>query len=236
MNLWSKYGLFIMMVMIYNPYIMLSQTNIKVGYIGGFTSAPDLNGIISNFNEDFVSKHGGKIYDELDRVKSLHGLEIGIRHRINNVGFELSWHNMSDKSDMYGELPTNPTFQTKWFTSLTEYALGVENYFGKLGYGAAIGYRTLRIKTDIKGAQRKKRAISTQSGLVSRFYLLFQYPGEKVGIAFKPYVQVPLKSLSLTDFDRELNLLADDAYQVSNPIEEKFTLFGISIVLYNGRQ
>ena len=114
--------------------------------------------------------------------------------------------------------------------------MGVENYFGNLGYGASLGYRTVRIKTDISGAPRKKRSVTSESGFGSKFYLIFQFPGEKVGIAFKPYVQVPLKNLDISNFDQELNVQLDDSYMAVRPQEERFFMYGLSIVLYNGRQ
>ena len=116
------------------------------------------------------------------------------------------------------------------------YSFGLENYIGKFGYGAAIGYRTARIKTDIVGAPRKKETITAESGFASKFYLIFQYPGEKVGIAFKPYVQVPLTNIDISSFDQELNIQLDKNYVAAKPLEERFFIYGISIVLYNGKQ
>lgn len=217
-------------------FIGQCQLNIKVGYTGGFTQAPDLNNIVNMFNENFSSKYGGKLDDALNEIKSMHGLELGLRYRLNKVGLELSWHNMSDKSDVIGTLSNGSSFQDKWFTSLTEFSLGLENYFGKFGYGASIGHRTARIKTDILGAPRKKKTITTESGFASKFYLIFQFPGEKVSIAFKPYVQVPLKDLDVSSFDQELNVQLDRNYVANKPFDERFFIYGISIVLYNGRQ
>ena len=94
----------------------------------------------------------------------------------------------------------------------------------------------MRMKTDISGTQRKKRLVVDESGLASKFYLIFQFPGEKVGIAFKPYVKFPIKNLDISAFDQELNVQLDKTYVATKPQEERFFLFGISIVLYNGRQ
>jgi hypothetical protein len=218
------------------PYSLFSQVNIKVGYIGGFIKAEAINKTINDFNENFTSKYNGILNDALDEVKSLHGLEIGLRYRMKNVGMELSWHNMSDKSDVFGTLVSNVNFQDKWFTSLTEYSFGLENHIGKFGYGASLGFRTLKIRTDITGAPRKKQTITSESGFASKFYILYQYPGEKVGIAFKPYVQVPLSNFDIGNFDQELNVQLDKNYISNKPLDERFFIYGISIVLYNGKQ
>ena len=213
------------------------QLNIKVGYSNGFLDAPVLNKMVTDFNEGFVKKiGGGSIDDQLDWFKSIHGLEVGLRYRINKVGFELSWNSMSDKSDVFGTLQNKSAFQDKWFLSLTEYSAGIENYFGHFGYGASIGYRTARMKTDITGAPRKKKSILEESGFASKFYLIFQFGGDRVGIAFKPYIQTPFKHLDVSSFDQELNVQFDDAYRAVKPQEERFFMYGISIVLYNGRQ
>lgn len=213
------------------------QLNIKVGYSNGITNAPVLNKVVTDFNDGFVKKFsGGSLDDKLDIFKSMHGLEIGLRYRMNKVGFELSWNSMSDKSDVFGKLQNMSNFQDKWYLSMTEYSAAIENYFGHFGYGASMGYRTVRMKTDITGAPRKKKSVLEDSGFANKFYLIFQFGGDKVGIAFKPYVQVPLRNLDISNFDQELNYQFDDAYIAIRPQEDRFFMYGISIVLYNGRQ
>ncbi|MCZ2100252.1 MAG: hypothetical protein LC107_01785 [Chitinophagales bacterium] len=218
------------------PLTAYNQFNIKIGYSGGYTKAPEMNDIVSRYNLDFESKYGGKLDDPLDEIKMLHGLEIGARYRMGSVGFELTWNSLSDRSDAYGALASGTRIQSKWFTSLTEYSLGIENYIGNFGYGAAFGYRTLRIKSAIEGTQRKKSSIVSTSGMTSKFYLLFQIPGEVVALAFKPYVEIPLKASDITNFEQSLFYRVDETYKPSQPTLERYMMFGLSIVLYNGPQ
>jgi hypothetical protein len=225
-----------LVLMLFLPTITFCQFNIKIGYIGGFTKAPDMNGIISKFNDEFVSKYNGKLDDNLNEIKFLNGLEVGTRYRLNNVGFELTWNSMITKSDAFGALASGNRVQSKWYTSFTQYALGIENYIGNFGYGAAFGYRTARIKTAIEGTQRKKAEVVSQSGWTSRFYLLYQIPSNIVALAIKPYVEIPLKNLDITNFDQELFYKIDKSYVSPKPINERFMMYGISIVLYNGPQ
>ncbi len=218
-------------------YTMQGQINIKVGYAGAFTKAPVLNKIVDDFNANFLkTQTQGRLDDPLDQFRSLHGLEVGLRYRMKSVGFEVSWQSVNDKSDVVATLSNKSNFQDKWYLSLTEFSFGIENYFGRLGYGAALSYRTARLKTDISGAPRKKRTVTDVSGFGSKLYLIFQFPGEKVGIAFKPFIQVPLKSLDISNFDQELNSQLDNTWVATRPQEERFFMYGISIVLYNGRQ
>ena len=211
---------------------LTAQWNIKVGYAGGFMKAPVLNGVVDKFNNKYPN-----FEDKFETFKSIHGLEIGLRYRLRTVGFEATWNSMSARSDFVGKSPgSNSNFQDKWFMSMTEYSIGLENYIGNFGYGATLGYRTFRMKTDITGATRKKRVVVEESGLASKFYLLYQVAGNKVGIAFKPYVQFPLQELDISNFDQDLNVQLDDAYNAEKPQLEKFFMYGISIVLYNGKQ
>ena len=236
MKFWKIWSATILII-VFLDQTAYTQINIKVGYTGGFTKAPVLNKIVNDFNQSFISKNtNGRLDDVLDEVRSLHGLEIGLRYRLNSVGFEASWCSISDKSDVFGVLDDKTNFSDKWYTSLTEFSLGLENYFGKFGYGASIGYRTARIKTDIAGAPRKKRLVTNESGLAPKLYLIFQFPGDKVGIAFKPYVQFPINKLDVSSFDQELNAQLDKNYIAVSPQDEKFLIYGISIVLYNGKQ
>lgn len=212
-------------------YSLQGQTNVKVGYVGGWTKAPVLNKIVDDFNLRYPT-----LEDNLDRNTSMHGIELGVRYRMKSVGVELSWASMTDRSDVYGSIPVYGSFTDKWFLSLTNYSLGIENYFGHFGYGASIGYRTARIKTNIEGAKTKKRTVTNESGFSNSFYLIYQVGGSNTGIAFKPYVQFPIKNLNVGDFDRELNIQIDPNYAAPTPQNEKFFIYGISVVLYNGRQ
>ncbi|MEZ4909239.1 MAG: hypothetical protein R2774_00090 [Saprospiraceae bacterium] len=214
---------------------LYSQLNLKVGYNGVKLNPKKTIEIIDKFNTTLLSQ-STTLHDDLNKIKNMHGIEIGLRYRIRNIGFELSWSSISTKNDVYATLSNDQLFQDKWYYSLTEYSLGVENYFGKLGYGAALGYQTYRIKTDITGVQRKKSPVVTESGATSKFYLIFQFPGDLVGIAFKPYFQIPLGKYNISSFDQTLNEQIQEGYQSTGNYDEDMQLFGISILLYNGRQ
>lgn len=214
---------------------LLAQLNLKVGYNGARVNAKKTNEIIDQFNKTLLAQ-STNFHDDLNTIKFMHGIEIGLRYRLRNIGFELGWSSISSKGDVYANLVDNKLFQDKWYYSLTEYSAGVENYFGKFGYGASIGYQTYRIKTDITGVQRKKSLIEAENALTSKLYLIFQFPGDLVGIAFKPYVQIPLGKYNISAFDQSLNEQIQAGYQSTGNYEEDMKLFGISILLYNGKQ
>lgn len=200
------------------------QFNIKVGYNAIFIEAPNLNRMVDIYNSSLENP-----YDKLDKFTSLHGLELGLRYRIGNTGFEASWHSGLNTSDVYAQIGGS-NFSKKYWISLTEYALQAENYLGYFGFGAGLGYRTARIKTDIPGARRKRQELDASSGFTGKLFLIFQIPGDKVALAFKPYIQIPLSDLSFPGFAEQLG--SDPA----TDINDRLRAFGLSLVLYNGKQ
>lgn len=221
----------ILFVLVFNMPLH-AQFNIKVGYRGGYSEMNAVNDIVNRFNEKYFT-----LEDKLDNFRFIHGLELGLRYKIGATAFEIGWCNQTDRSDVVGKLPSGANFQDKWFLSFTEYALGFETYIGEyFGYGASIGSTTLRFKTDIAGARRKTRVASSDHAYNSRFYLLYQYPGYKVSIAFKPYVQFPWNQYNVRDFDQDLNSAIDPEYVAPDGQKERFMIYGLSVLLYNGRQ
>jgi hypothetical protein len=232
----SKYGLFSLYFIVLATGVVTAQLNIKVGYAGGAVQASQLDKIVDDFNTKFtILNPSGRLDDELDRISSLHGLEIGLRYRTGNLGFECTWNNFSNNSDVIGTLENQSSFQDKWFLSLTSYSAGVENYIGKFGFGASLAYRIFKMRTDISGATKKRKTITDADGFGTRIYLTFQFPGDKVGIAFKPFVELPLGSFDVTGFDQELGRQLNSSYQAEKN-DVRLSLYGISIVLYNGLQ
>lgn len=200
------------------------QVNIKVGYNGAFTQSPTLDNMVKLYNEKL-----DEIYDDLEPFSSLHGLELGVRYRMGNSAFEASWHSGLNSSDVYGVI-NGSSFSKKYFMSLTEYALHAEQYFGYVGFGAGLGYRTARMKTDIAGSRRKRQELDVTSGFSAKIFLVFQLPGDKVALAIKPYYQIPLSDLNFDGLATQMEL--DPGIKT----KDRLQTWGISIVLYNGKQ
>jgi hypothetical protein len=210
-----------------------SQMNIKVGYITGRTEAQSYNDIVDHFNRNIESVY--VLDDALDPLRWMHGLELGVRYKIRNVGFELSWSGLQKRSDVFASQNNVNRLQSRLFTGLTEYSLGAENYYGFFGYGASLGYRYLTIKTDVPGSRRKRSEILGEDGWAGKFYLIFSLPGDNVALAFKPYIQFPLTEYSMDGFENGINSKYEFP-QRDFVSPERFFMYGISVVLYNGRQ
>lgn len=224
-----------------NINIGFGQFNIKVGYNGGFAQLKAFDQIIDDYNNNILSQISGSRLDKsMNHINSLHGIEIGLRYRINRIGFEISWNSISGNNDVIANYNnSNSIYQDKWFQRISEFSFGIENYFGNFGYGGAIGYRSLTSKTDIKGVNRKKRTITDESGFCGKFYLIYEYPGDKVSIAIKPYVQFPLANFNISSFEQGLYTESGGLLTAPTPkavIDERFIIIGLSFVLYNGPQ
>lgn len=214
----------IVWIFLIGNFPITAQFNVKVGYNAVFLDIPQVNGMVRQYNAGLAEP-----LDDLDEFSSLHGLELGVRYKIGNTGFEASWNSGLGNSDVFAVI-NGSNFSKKYFMSLSEFALHAESYYRWFGFGAGIGYRTARIRTDIAGSRRKRQELDSSSGFTGKIFLIFQIPGDKVALAFKPYYQIPLSDLSFPGFANQLGL---------NPlpdVNDRFKSFGISIVLYNGKQ
>lgn len=223
MKLITRTGLISGILVVFCQFLQ-AQFNVKVGYNAAFINAPTLDKMIEDYNQSLEVT-----LDELDRFRSLHGLEIGVRYRMGNSAFEATWHSGLGTSDVFGEI-NGSNFSKKYWMSLTEYAIQAEQYFGFAGFGAGIGHRTARIKTDIPGSRRKRQELDATSGFHGKLYLVFQIPGDKVALAVKPYYQIPLSDLNFEGFAKQLNA------SPQTETKDRLQTWGISIVLYNGKQ
>lgn len=223
----------ISVIVLASHVLVLGQLNIKVGYITGRTEAPGYNDIVDHFNSNIESVY--ILDDALDPLRWMHGLELGVRYKIRNVGFELSWSGLQKRADVFASLNNVNRLQSRLFTGLTEYSLSAENYYGFFGYGASIGYRYLTIKTDVPGSRRRRSELLGEDGWAGKLYLIFSLPGDNVALAFKPYIQFPLTEYAMDGFENGINDKFD--FPQRDFVEpERFFMYGISVVLYNGRQ
>jgi hypothetical protein len=211
---------------------LAGQFNIKVGYAGSFPQDSKLNMLIDQFN----ANQGKKLEDNMDRFSSYHGLTLGLRYRLNRIGIEASWQSLSSKSDFIGNIQSTRV-SDKWFVSDTDYSLGIENYWGRFGYGASFGYSTLRIKTDISGSSRKKRTVNKDTSPFGRVFLILQMPSKNVAAVIKPYIQFPLgNGYDISSFYNDFYSTYDPSLPQSTALFMKNTSFGINVALYNGPQ
>ena len=202
-----------------------AQFNIKIAYATGYGSFDVNNQIMQSYNEenDFLEDSFGDLH-------FLHGVQIGARYRLGNIGIELSWENLNRKRDAFGQITGSSDFLSEeLFYSVKSLSAGLENYFGALGYGGAIERRSLKVKTQIPQID-KKRNIIDQREYSARFYLIFELQQSTfVSLALKPYVQIPLGSYDMTPLETELL-----AQPTTGSNQEDLMIFGLTIAFYNG--
>ena len=188
---------------------------------------PDkINEIISRFNDDkpFLEQ-------PLNEINFLSGLELGLRYRIGISAFEIGWGSGSAEAEAFGTDNGTP-FQEAMTTSFRTYSIGVDNFLGDFGFGASLGNRRLKITTDISGFDRD-RTVMTDTGLSSRFHIFYQVKSNSVSLTLKPYIEIPWDSYNVSALNKEYfpdSTIPDDAFDTD------ITIFGISLLFYNGPQ
>lgn len=206
---------------------VVGQLNIKVGYTGGYTSADEVNDIFRRFNDERPF-----LEEQLNELHILSGLELGLRYRISSSALEISWANMSAESEALGTDPQGSTFRERAETGIRSYSVGIDNFIGDFGFGGSFGTRRLKMKTDISGFD-KKREVFKSTGYFSRFHIFYQVTSNRVSLTFKPYIEVPWGKLNVAGLEKEY---FPDSTTPVDQFDSNYTLFGISLLFYNGRQ
>ncbi len=196
-----------------------SQFNFKVGYIGLFPNLDKTNNLLTQYN-DF--NNPGLKYD---KIKYLHGIDIGGRYIIGNTGIELGWFNAQSK-----KVKTQGVITDDWKVSLSGFYLGIERYYKNFGLGASIEYNRMRYKSKIEGISGSETVLSDQF-LSSKIYLLTSASSGSTAISIKPFFIPKWNPINIASVQDEI---------ISNgpegPINEYINGFGITVVIYNGPQ
>ncbi len=203
-----------------------AQFNIKVGYEYNRSNDATLGKLIDLYNDE-----RSFLEEPLSQVKNKSGLALGIRYRFYTTAIELFAHRTSGDSEALGD-DNGLEFEESISSSNRYYGLALENQFGHYGFGASIGYETLKFKTRISGSN-KNREFLNQRELASRVYLNFEFPGSKVSFSIKPYYHFSLGEYHLIPFKNELlpDVDVDSADLILKP-----SSWGITFVFYNGPQ
>lgn len=203
------------------------QINLKVGYATGYSSLDAMEKVVDAYNQQFA---GATV--PLEQVHFHHGLEIGARYKFGRFAFDFGLMTMSGNAKAEG-LPENAGLVEQELQSThTHYYLGVENYLGWFGYGGSVGYGRLKYKIDFANVSKKQEVFS-QRELSSKFYLLFEFPGNNVAFQLRPYVIYPISTYNLKEL--ETNIVPDSAIP-SSELDQDIFVYGISLLFMNGPQ
>ncbi len=144
----------------------------------------------------------------LSEVKFLNGLELGLRYRFGFSAFEISMSNGRS------------------------YLLGVDNFIGDFGFGASISSRRLKLETDITGFD-EDRAVLNDRAFASRFHVFYQLKSNNISLTFKPFIEIPWQSYNVAGLNKEY---FPNSTTPDSEFDTDITIFGISILFYNGPQ
>ncbi len=213
-----------------------AQFNVKVGYALAYTPANTTNSLIGQFNNVFDTQSIAG--DPMKDLQFLHGLSVGVRWKYEFVSWELEWENLSRSREAVGEFPTtDEPFSEKYYFTVNSIGTSIESIFGRFGIGVGAGRRQFRIKEDSANFDRRRDVLLDKPNqyYVKPFIAIHLGGGSQVGFAIKPYINIPLTNVDITDLAEDMNLRP--GVQVDNPTEkESLWLFGVHFTFYNGFQ
>ncbi len=203
-----------------------AQLNSEVGYSGAYLKADLTNTIINRYNSS------NNMLTEMKDVNYVGGFHFGLMYRIGILKIGGSWEGLSAKRvGIEGELNANFAIEKKLYFYFNSLSGNIEFLYRNFGIGGTADKNIYKLKTIINGTTSKIPVIE-EGFNSSKLYLIFYLRGsDKIGIAFKPYVRVPWRALSIEKMADYLNVQQNSAFK-----SEKFMQFGVTFVLLNGSQ
>lgn len=228
-----KAQIFIIISFIFASQNLWAQFNVKVGYSLGYTPAKVHNKMIKEFNGVF--EDGTYVGEAMKDLHFLHGLNVGARWKYDFVSLELEWENLSRTRQAIGEDPnTDELFSEKLYYAINNYAVSLESEFGAMGLGVGLGYRQFKVREDVANTDTRRDVMRDNQYFIKPFIVFNFGGGDYVGLAIRPYVSIPIRTINLGLVALELDT---EITPVSLPSEnEPLWMFGLNFVFYNGFQ
>ncbi len=204
--------------------LMHAQVNIKIGYNAQYSPFTATNRLFDTYNtatKDLTAKY--------KKFHFMHGLDLGLRYMLTGtLGVEASFTNLYTSDNKSARSINGVIAKDEWRISHRFLSLGIENYFGWIGYGVHLGQSKWKYLKDFPGSSSKQLVHDTNLYGV-KFNLIIQAKSNKNAFALKPYYYYPLSNRNIASVDEALN-------NTANLTVENFQGFGLSIVFYNGPQ
>ncbi len=207
---------------------LYGQVNLKVGYNISYTNLEQTKTIFERFN--FMNLQAEQ---KLLPNKLYHGIELGIRYRFDHFGIDLGLTSVSGSTEALNVFQADGSLgNDQWKTSIVNYSVGLESYFGVFGFGANIGTQKLKYKTDFTYSDGKK-TVFDESVLSSRFYFILEVPSKSVGFSLRPYISTTWEPYNI----QQIELLFDPQSTLpKSDFDQGLVVYGISFLFYNGAQ
>jgi hypothetical protein len=202
-----------------------AQLNFKIGYDGAYSPAPQMNHAVRAYNLE----HGDVLNRTIPPFHWLHGLNVGVRYRINYLASEISWESLGNRIEAVEINGSNAEERTV-YTRLNNLTYSQELLMGNVGLGISAAYGFYAIGADLEGSSQK-RNIGESRPFSTKFYLTFSLRASDIlSIAIKPYYRYHWSGAMDTG---KLNNYWSTG--LSGELEP-FHHFGIHFCFYNGPQ
>jgi hypothetical protein len=201
-----------------------AQVNFKIGYNPAYGPFKSINTLLSQYDAGNL-----EVKEDFGSLHFIHGIQLGVRYSIAPIAFEFGWDHLNRDRSSLAFNSTNETFHERTYAySMNTFLLGVDSYFGVIGFGTFITSSSMKINRKIGD---NDLSISNERQMGARIHLnITLQKSDYITFVLKPFYQFPLRNFDLSGLATDLNL--SNSSDVSEPAQ----LFGLSFVFYNGRQ
>ncbi len=220
---------FFCLIFILNGRTTNAQINAFVGYV--YSNNDDgkvFNNIIERYNTSNPT-----LLQPMKLLKTLHGVDIGIRYRIPAVSFEFNWINKFNQINDRVKASDNTEYKNTLYYKSQTFCLGIEFFYNWIGIGASLDWNHLIIKKE-KSTDRIREEWLSQSGLSNHIFLNFEFDmNDAMAISIRPFVQLPLYKNDFYNIEAHLN---PDIARTSDPqmYRHKVVNWGFKLLFVNG--
>ena len=200
-----------------------AQVNIKIGYHVAIPNLEKSDQILAAFQPT-----DAQVEQPFGNLKFLHGIQLGLRYKWENMAVEAGWENVSRDRTALIYRPSTDSFSDRQYNyGLGGYYFGLDSYFSNFGIGSLLSFQNLDISRVIGNNDLK---IVDESAMAVRLQLIWRIQESSlVSVMLKPFYQFNLSTY-------HLGPLVEDVGAVINDVEESPKIFGVSLVFYNGKQ
>ncbi|MBK9720766.1 MAG: hypothetical protein IPO78_04005 [Saprospiraceae bacterium] len=218
---------FILLALLFTPFVSNSQLNLQVGYGLGFTNFP-----IHSQITDLYKLKNPWLDQGFKELKYMNGMMAGFRYSWNSISTGLNWRFRQAKLEAKGMEPiTMQDFSKTLHYNLQAFSVLLETHGGFLNLGSTIEYNLLNIKEIHTNSENKQRVLHT-SVFGSQFYVNINFPASRLcRISLQPYYFLGWSPISMQTLENHLSGTQDAEVR-----KQSLNHFGINLILNNGPQ
>jgi hypothetical protein len=213
--------------------LSFGQLQFKIAYDASYFNPDKINTILSTYNAQ-----NDLAISKFKPVRTTSGLEVGVRYKMDIIAIEGSL--VVASSPKRQEVWTDASRKDKKFQSLNvsnqNFSTGLSFHFGKIGFGAAYGFNYFNVSRKFN-QDSKRNKILAKSLQYNSINFFLNYEGKmnnNMSFALRPYFQLPLGTVDLTDIQKGILPNAGNLFTDGN--EQNMTRMGLKLLFFNGRQ